>query len=470
MKTAIRNAISLYISLLFTFLLNLVQLKILTLYLSKGEVGLFFAAAGISLIIGSIYQMGFPLVFARYIPKYEAEKRLRDSAVLYWLSIFSFLSFALPTLIIMKFLIIKLFHSPIIEILPLAFSAYLFFFLISISSSYFAGLRKMHFSAIFNILPFIFYNLLLFFLRNVLTVQLAFYSLLISSIPVFLISILLIKPPLLFKREIYLEIRNFWSFSILKTFLTPFFHYMDRVFIAAFLPLEALAVYMVARRVDQAIRKVLTIPLNVMAPEVSFYWEKKSDSTAFSDALSFFSKIYVFLGFFSFLLLSYLGKGFILLISTEAYLEAYPYLLVLLGSIIIATLYTPYTLVARSLGRMDLYFYSDLLWVVSYFISFPLFAWKFGLMGAALTVLFSSSLTMFFVLFFIRPKIVSFPYSFRYILLISAITFIGFISSLTPLSKYGIISIPLLLFAGIFGIGKKEWRIFFKGMEGFRPQ
>jgi len=465
MKTALRNTLSLYTSLFLTFLLNLIQLKILTFYLSKYDVGLFFAAAGISLIIGSIYQLGFPLVFSRYIPKYEVEGRIKDAKGLYSISIFSFISLALPTFIILKFFILKFFQSPVIKILPISFLAYLFFFLISTSSSYFTGLRKMHLSAIFNISPFIFYNLLLYLYRDILNVQLAFVFLLVSSVPVFLVSLLLIKPPLTMKRELYREIKSFWSFSVIKTFLTPFFHYMDRVFIVTFLPMEALALYMVARRVDQAIRKVLTIPINVMAPEVSFHWERAGKTSTFVDALSLFSKIYLFLGFFFFLLLVYFGRHFILLISTEAYLEAYPYILVLLGGVIIATFYTPYTLVARSLGRIDLYFLSDLVWVISYFLSFPVFVWKLGLFGAALTVLFSTFITMLFVFFYVRPKVIPFTYSCTYIFSIFFITLLGFSLSLTHFSKMGIFSIPLLIMAGIGGIKREEWELLFRGME-----
>lgn len=408
MKRPIKNTFYLYTALGFSLLLNLIQLKILTLFLSKEDVGLFFAGAGVSLSVYAILGLRFPLIFSRYIPYYEARGEESKIKTLYTLAI-------LPTIILTPLIVLffmgvkKIFPGKVSDVLPVALLSYLFPSLLTLTAGYFTGLRKMHISALYSTLHFFPFVFLLYIARGRLTVVMAYLFLLLSSLPVFISALFLVKPSIQNYRTVLSDIKGYLAFTSLSSFITPVFQYGDRILIASFFPLEALGLFMVARRVDQLVRRFMYVPLSAFAPEVSYSWEKLVDNTKFVENFILFRDAYLFLSVSAFFLLSLLGKPVILLISSSSYLDAYPYLVILLLAIILSALYTPYNLYARSMGEMKLFFLADLTWAIMYFISFPLLAKILKLYGAALSMVSASFFAFLFTYTYVRPRLRGLP-------------------------------------------------------------
>jgi O-antigen/teichoic acid export membrane protein len=400
----LKNTLFIYVSLGLNFLLGLAQIKLLTGSLSPGDVGLFFAAAGVALILGSLYMFGFPMVFPRYLPRFEAEGRKDRADALLGLNL---LTFAIPTaltLLVVRPVAARFSDSPVVEALPAALLSHAGLFLVAIIAAYFAGLRRMHLTAVYNVLPLAIHVGLLYAFRDRMTVTLAFHLLALSSLPALAASIFAIRPRFRVDRALLAEIRPFWGFAVLTSVLSPFVLYVDRVVIAGTLPLEVLGLYMIARKIENAVSKALTIPLYTMAPELSFEWDS-SGATASVALFRRFRRLYLALGVLLCVPAALFGKPIIVLLSSDAYTAAYPILLVLLLSVVAGCVYAPYALFARSVGRMDLYFYADLTWVLSYAAACALLVGRAGALGVAWAAVVASTTTMLFVLLRVRPRL-----------------------------------------------------------------
>jgi len=404
-KIPFKNTLSITASLGSSFFINLAQLKVLTSALSPSDVGLYFAAAGVSLILGSFFMWGFPMVFSRYIPKFETEDRRDKVEALFWVNIITFLLPAAATYLVVRLMAVRLGASALATVLPAAFVSHVPLFVASAAASYFAGARRMHLTAVFNVLPLAVHVTLLYAYRDTLTVVGAFHLLTLAATPVVIIAILAIRPHFHVARHLWREIDHFWGFAILTSLLAPFILYVDRVIIAGLLPLEGLALYMIARKIENAIRRVLTIPLYVMAPELSYHSDAASEMGSVAAIFRSFRQVYLILGVAMCAAVGWFGRDIIHLLSTEAYTGAYPLLLILLAAVVAGCLYAPYTLLARSLGRMDLYFYSDLVWVVSYLPLCIFLIRHVGLAGVPWAAFSASCVTLLFVWVHVRPKL-----------------------------------------------------------------
>ncbi len=403
---AVRNTLYLYISLVLTTFLGFVQLKILTHFLSKRDMGLFFAASGICLVITTLIQFGFPNVFARYIPKYYAEGQPRKTGSLVALSLLLYSIFGVAIYLILLGLRLFIRGKELIDLLCLAFPAYFFYSLFALLLSVFIGERRMHLTAIFNVGYMALVNVLLFFLRNFLNLPLVFYIIFSASLIFTLISLLEIDLQFRGIQNIRREIQPFWSYSFLNSLLAPLFVHIDRILIPAFLPYTSLAVFGVARKIEQSLRRFFGIPLNAIAPEVSFHYENRKElSDRFKTTICVFTKAYYIAVVFIIGVVILVGKPLILLVSSEKYLEAFKYLVIILIGSSFAGIYAPFTMVARSLGRMDLFFLSDLVWLSVFILIFLPLVKLLGLAGAALSFCLAYLATFVFVISAVIPKV-----------------------------------------------------------------
>ena len=412
---ALRNTFYLYLSLLGTMVFGFIQLKILTAFLGKEEVGLFFAASGISLLLTTLSQLGFPLVYARFVPKYEAEDKKGKGKRLLAFSLSTYTMLSLPFWLVILVLSLFFRGEGLLRALLYAYPAYFLYSLLGLLLSYFVGERRMHLTALYNLTALFLFNLLLFLLRHHLTVKLVFIALFGVSLPMVAVVIAAARPSFKSLKEIRREIQPFWSFAILGSFLTPLFMYIDRALIPAFLPLSALAVFSVARRIETSARRMLGVPLSSIAPEVSYYWERGGElREGFRSSFRAFVKIYLYLVVLFVSLLILLSKPLILLISSREYLSAHVYLAILLVGGTPAALYTPYTMVARSLGRMDLFFAGDLIWIVTFGVSFVPLVHLLGLTGVALSFAIAHIITLFYVFLIVNPRTIGIPVDLKY--------------------------------------------------------
>ncbi|HET6348471.1 MAG TPA: lipopolysaccharide biosynthesis protein [Candidatus Krumholzibacteria bacterium] len=393
-----------FVSLGATFLLNLLQLKILTACLPKDAVGSYFAASGVSLFVGTMYLFGFPMVFARFIPRYEQSHRKDRIPGLLGLSLSSFVAFALPTLAVLFAIRSRYSDGAVTSVLPIAFAAHMGLLMMSIVSSYYVGLRRMHVAAILNVIPIAGHVAGLYLIREHLSVVNAFNVLAVSSTLPLVIALVLARPRFAGVRQIVGEIRGYWRYAVLVTALSPFILYVDRVIIAGTLPLDVLGLYMVSRRLENGVNKVLTVPLFAMAPEFSARSEPR-DNEHNQGMFRRFLRVYWLLAGVLCVVVAWLGPRLIPLVSTRDYLSAYPILVLLLLATVIGAVSAPYTLLARSLGRMDLYFFSDVVWLATYAIANASLISRFGVRGVALSAVLASIATLLFVLTYVRPRI-----------------------------------------------------------------
>ena len=196
-------------------------------------------------------------------------------------------------------------------------------------------------------------------------------------------------------------------------------------------------------------RQTLEVPLQLTAPIISF---KKTDellSKDFAEKYRAFRLFYFYLTLFWFLIFEFFGKNIVLLVSTSQYLKAYPHLVLLSFTLLISTLYATDTTLARSTGNIKLFFYKDLVWVVSFILTFLVLTPKLGLLGVTLSFGAATIVTATFHLY-------NFPvlHPFEYLLEALKILVIG-IQAMTFMTS-GRFFFSILLIASIIAIDFKQ--------------
>jgi O-antigen/teichoic acid export membrane protein len=392
----LRNTIALYASFGGNLVFSFVQLKILSAYLPKDPLGLLFALQGIALIVAEASKLGFPLTFARYLPKFEAELDSDKARGLLALGIGAHLALGLLELLL-AFLVFHLFglRSDLVRLFPLAFVSYFLYANFGLIFSAFVGRRRMVRGAVLNVGFLLAFNLTLFLRRDVLDVPGVLWVQLLTVIPFFFLSILLLDLFPLRPRGVFREIRGFWKFSAYTSLLAPVFHYVDRIIVTAFLPLASVAVFTVGRKIDRALKNLLAIPMTSFGPEVSFAAER-GRTRMLREGATLFARLNVLAALATFLLVILLGKLAIRVVSTEAYLGAYPVLVILASSLVPTGISAPIGMYARSIGNMKLFFSTNLMWIVVYLGTSIALVRPLGLNGVALATLIASTIVAFY--------------------------------------------------------------------------
>lgn len=449
-KRLLRNTIASYTQFLGNFILAFIQMKILTTFLTREEVGTFYGAASYGLILSGLARFGFPMVFARYFPKYEAEGEQKKINGLFLIASLIYWSIALlefPVTLALKHLITI---GPLKTVMITAFFTYILFGYLTLMGTAFTGLRKMHLTAIFILSTLTTFNLGLFLLRKRLSVELALSILLFSTIPFLLIAFFTLMPFPSKKEGIIKEIKTYGTYSFLVALLSPFFLYLDRFLVTLFLPLDQAALFQIARKIELAVRQTLAVPLNVLAPEFSYLWETKGGLKGKGGkGFELFTKFYLIAAIIAFFLLILFGKPFILLIATKEYLSSYPYLIFLLLGVIIASLYVPYMLLARSSGKMNLYFFSDLVFVLSYVSGVLLLVRPFKIWGFIVAWIIGYLITSIFVFAKVQKEVAPRVISWTWMIILLAVTISTGIMAIKIDVLWGI---PGLLIVAIMGI------------------
>jgi len=449
-KRLLRNTIASYAQFGGNFVLAFVQMKILTSFLTREEVGAFYGAAAYGLILSGLAQFGFPTVFARYFPKYEAQGEAHKIKGLFMIATFIYWAIALvefPISLLIKDLIAV---GPLKNVIIIAFLAYILFGYLTLIATAFTGLRKMHLTALFTLSTLITFNLGLFLFRKRLSVELALMTLMFSTLPFIIISFLTLRPFPAKTGGIIGEIRSYGTYSFLVSLLSPFFSYLDRFLVALFLPLGDAALFQIARRMELAVRQALAVPLNVLAPEFSYLWESRGGLVGKGKkGFELFARTYFVAGLLSFLLLVILGKPLILLTTTREYLASYPYLVFLLIGAIIACLYAPYTLLASSSGKMKLYFFSDLVFVLTYVSGVLLFVRPFRVWGFVLAWIIGHTITSLFVFKKVQKEVAERALSWHYV---SAFLLVGVLTGIAGIKINVLWAIPGIIIVIALGI------------------
>ena len=397
----LRNTVALYASFGGNLIFAFVQLKILSLYLPKDPLGLLFALQGIVLIIAEAAKAGFPMTFARYLPKYEAEGGQAKANGLMAFGIGAHLGLGAVGLLL-SWLIFAVFSlkGNLVAMFPLAYTSYFLYANFGLIFSAFVGKRKMIHAASLNIGFLLAFNLILFLRRASLDVRGVLVIQLLTVLPFFVLSLLFLRLLPLRWKGVFPEVRAFWKYSAYTSLLSPVFHYVDRVIVTAFLPLASVAVFTVGRKIDRALKNMLAIPLTSFAPEVSFLTEK-GRRTVLEEGATLFTKLNVLAALFVFFLVEMLGRTGILVVSTREYLAAYPILVILASSLVPTGISAPIGMYARSIGRMKLFFVTNLMWISIYLAASISLVNLIGLPGVALATLVASTSVAAFSYFWV---------------------------------------------------------------------
>ncbi len=387
---ALKNSIFLYIAYVWNFIGGFIQLKLLTLDLSKDVLGKYFFAGGLGILIGSLAQIGFPYVFQRFIPRYDHERRLNDKLIIIWFSLIFHLAIMLVTLPVM-FIVFK---SNITYTL-----IYAGFYLTSHMDLFFNVYISQRKAEPVTMLRGIYYGILIIMLLAMrpLTVLKISYAILTGTLFVLILTYMHLPLPQNlstkeFKR-VFSEIKRYFFFAVYTHLLGPLFMYIDRIMIPPMLGYQSLGIFQIARKLEQGARGFLFVPMAAFAPELSKLYEEESHEVSFS-ILRKLTFVYALSGALITILFVAFGKQLIILVSNKDYLFAYPHLVILMAAFFFSLLYAPYTTYRRARDGMDFFFKVNAVWLLSFLIFVPvtikslhLYAFSFGMLFATLVVL-----------------------------------------------------------------------------------
>lgn len=392
---AIKNSILLYIAYVWNFIGGFVQLKLLTLDLTKDLLGKFFFAGTIGIFVGSIAQVGFPYVFQRFIPRYDHENRHNDKLILVWFSLIFHIAMMFTSIP----LIVILFKGNLSYLL-----IYIGFYLTSHIDLFFNIYISQRKAYPVTLLRGIYYLILILMLITIrpLTVLKTSYALLISSL--FILSLTYIHLPfpqhlsLLEIKRIFLEIKKYFLYSVYTHFLGPLFMYIDRIMIPPTIGYGALSMFQIARKIEQGARGFLFVPMSAFAPELAKLYEEGKHKSSFS-ILKKLTFAYTITGAFITILFIIFGKQLIILVSNQQYLSAYPQLVILMIAFFISLIYAPYTTYRRARGGMDFFFKVNAIWLISFLLFTLLTIQRLKLFSFSFGMLFATSVVLVYSLF-----------------------------------------------------------------------
>lgn len=401
-----KNSLILLVFLFLHQLLVLIQLKILTNWLGKNQLGQYFTLLAIAAIISIFIQLGLPFVASRFIAKYKALSQNLTAKKLVFFSWIVIL-FSGAALLLLNFLFSKKVLGTIYAIPP---SSYLLTWAIvlnivisfkAITYSSFYGLQKMEFPAITETLIALGIGLLLFLFRFELSVlkvlQINFLVNLIFSVFLSLFLILTLKGNSEKTPKINLlgDIKSFWLGAVATSFLSIALSYTDQILISMLLSYSSVAIFFLASKTISLSRQIIAIPLDAFSPEITRKWELNLKQNL-EENLRFFTKTIFILAVFLATLTFSLAGPIIYIISSREFGESIAVLMILSLALPLITIFSPINYFFRAIGKIGYSLLVDFIWLFGYLIcGFLLLRWK-GLFGLAIAfVLVSLFLAIF---------------------------------------------------------------------------
>ena len=343
---------------IINILLGFLNLKVLFIFLDLKTLDKFFLIQSISLSISSIFVVSFETTFQNFIPKMN----LKDSKIL-----------LTKSLILTSFfyLIFSCFNFKIFLFFPYA--------ILPIFLSYLYAIKKFTISNIINALSTIIVISLIFILkpREIISVILIYFFVYLMFC---LFLIILIRPPLTFKKEIIIQIKDYYKFSFLSSLTSPIYRYLDRFILGFFGNVGDVSGFVLIRRIDNFIRQVLNAPLSIALVNIS------SNPNYFN---KFFRKYLIF-SFFLFIVELVLGYFVLLIIGGKIFLKFYFSLILLSISFLISAIFSIFILKERVLNNPKPFFIYNISFVIFYFLFSIILFNFFSYNGIALAFLLST--------------------------------------------------------------------------------
>ncbi len=402
-----KNAVFYALAGVAVSLLAFVQVKILTQALSKRDVGLYFGLSGTVLFVAEFLKLGIPQILPRFVPLYEAKgenllaRRLISILLLGYgllLGIAGGIVWGLSRWVFPK--------SAFWHILPWAFLAFgLLAFLQTVSVGLVAQ-RRIRIAALLTFLAQLGFTLLLWVHRHRLTLGLVFGDLLVASGLMTGMGVLLLKPAWPKRWAPEPEFWHFSRYAAMSTVFAPVYHYFDYVVLAGLTSYPSLALFGVARRIENFLRRLLWLPLETFAPELSF---QSRDPGVAKEMASLLIRSYVLLGVIVAIPVWLFRKELIVLISRSDYSGATFFLFLLTFHVVLLSLSGPMGVIARSLGNMKALFWGDALRNGLYMVAAVLLTQRYGPTGMAISFLIATGIGVVYWVVVMRKMGVQVP-------------------------------------------------------------
>jgi O-antigen/teichoic acid export membrane protein len=408
----VRNTFFLYLAFFTNLLLNFIQLKILSACLPLKNLGVFFTVTAFGEIISLALLLGLPLVFSRYLPKFEAEGNTNKIA---GLALFAYCAYILLSLVVSIPIFVlgyrlgyAIYRDPAVaRYLAFGVGLQLVSGIVVLTIAGFNGLRKMGSSAILGILYLLLQTVGIFLLRHQLNVgtilRIYLGSLLITTVAALLLFARGLRALPLLSRALIRELLPYWRYAVVLGLLAPLFSYLDRLLVGYFLGMASVSLFVVAVKITSLARTILGTPLEAVIPEISYFHEK-GESAVLGRDLTMVIKLLFFLACGLTTFLSVGSRWLILLIATPEYLKVVvPFLIIVAGLPLIAA-YAAIPAAMRAVGKISLYLFSDLIYLGCYFTFIFIFIKPFGLVGVALAQLLSLVVVLVFTFVYTAPR------------------------------------------------------------------
>ena len=399
----VENTLSLVVSGIFSVVLTLTQLGILSRFLEGEIFGLFIALRGFHILLATLILVGLPQVLMRFLPSYQG-RGLRKKAS------FLFLASTGIVLLLGAFLYAgsDLWKEWIPERLEeLLVSEDIIFWLTLASVSLalklllyggFKGLRIMSAQMVLELSYLGLFTVYIFFTRNSLGIVPLFRALFVLNSLVCLVgypAYFRLSKRLIGEKEIEREIvvspsfSSYWGNCVILSFVALAFTDIDRFLMSSMLPVAMISVFHIGSRINILLKRFLGFPLLALQPEVTRIYEE-GRWEELKEKLLIFTKGNFVASLLLITVVAVTGSDIIMLISGAGYERAYIVLLILLPTVSIAAFIAPLLVTMRGLHYIKWALLCDLVWMIVYFGGFPFFVSHLGLKGMAIAQLIAS--------------------------------------------------------------------------------
>ena len=380
MSRIARNTSAVGTAFVVTTLLSFVQIKLLTHFLTQDALGEYSAAFAIGALVSVLAQVGLPVVVLRFTAKYDAlgaPERIRR-LFLFAFTLTAVLSLAILGLVHWTapvFLAHFYEHPPAAVGVGLATGVWLATALRQVVYAVFDGRRRMRIPALLENLNLAAVTVALIAFRFRLNVALVLLLGLVSGLATLACGLVLLfrrgvcpsgsDVPPVSRESVVRDIRPFWSGAAVNSIIGIGFGYADKLLVSLFLSFQMVSLFYVAERVTFLLKRLLAVPLQVTAPEMTHRWESGRREELLRE-VGFMLKVQFALGWLVTAMVFVAAEAAVLLLSSPAFLPAAGLLRTLTLSVMLMAFYAPITTLLRAIERIDLALLSDVIWLGLY--------------------------------------------------------------------------------------------------------
>ncbi|HWN83156.1 MAG TPA: lipopolysaccharide biosynthesis protein, partial [Candidatus Udaeobacter sp.] len=268
--------------------------------------------------------------------------------------------------------------------------------------SVFDGRRRMRIPAVLENLNLAALTIALLALRTRLDVPLVLGLSLVSGLATLACGLVLLfrrgvcpagdQLPPVQRAELIRDIQPFWRGAAVNSLIGIGFGYADKLLVSLFLSFQMVSLFYVAERVTFLLKRLLAVPLQVTAPEMTHRWEGGRREELLRD-VGFMLKVQFALGWLVTAMVFVAAEAAVLLLSSPAFLPAAGLLRILTLSVMLMAFYAPITTLFRAIERIDLALLSDVLWLGLYVALGIALMPRYALKGIVLAQVTASAVT-----------------------------------------------------------------------------